>query len=107
MKSVRARFGLDQNHCSIATAKLRGEIIGDDLKLLDRRKGHTLAVLVFRVVVVIHPIDLKRGAACSSAVEIDRRAGGRLGVVLSARRILLKTCERLGERQKTSRIKCR
>ena len=66
-----------------------------------------MAVLIFGRVVVVYAINLKRGAACSGAVEIDGRAGGTRGVVLSSGRILLKTCKGLGECQEIARIKCR
>src|SRR5262249_31243281 len=70
VQTIRARLRLHQDHRAVTTAKLRREVVGDDLKLFNRRQRCALAVLVLGRVVVVDAIDLECRAARAGAVKV-------------------------------------
>ena len=66
---------MDQHYRAVTTAELRAEVVGDDLKLFNRRQRSALSILVLGRIVVVDAVDLESRAARAGAVEVDRRSG--------------------------------
>ena len=61
---------LHQNHGAITPAKFCRKAIGYHLEFFDSGYGRALPVLIFRRIVVVDPVDLKRCSSCARAVEV-------------------------------------
>jgi len=70
---IRSLFSLHENNRTVTASEFGCEIVSQNLEFFNRGKRSSLTILIFRRIIVIDAVDLKRRAARSRSVEVNGR----------------------------------